>query len=158
MDYSDFFEVSEIDELFEKTERRNSFSMYNQSDDINFLLCNIVVALSPHLSEEQEEHNSNINKNTQKYRPSCTRHKNNDFPVRVGSLSYEERQIKLKKYKEKKKNRVWGKKINYNCRKKVAENRLRIKGRFVTKEQALVLQKSTSLCDEFAVRESIIDS
>jgi hypothetical protein len=34
------------------------------------------------------------------------------------------------------KRRIWRKKINYDCRKKVADNRLRVKGKFVTKEQA----------------------
>ena len=34
------------------------------------------------------------------------------------------------------KRRIWKKKINYDCRKKVADNRLRIKGKFVTREQA----------------------
>ena len=33
--------------------------------------------------------------------------------------------------------RVWKKKVNYNCRKEVADKRLRIKGKFVTIEQAL---------------------
>ena len=37
---------------------------------------------------------------------------------------------------EKKKRRVWQKKINYDCRKKVADCRLRVKGKFVTYEQA----------------------
>lgn len=37
---------------------------------------------------------------------------------------------------EKKKHRVWRKKVNYDCRKKVADGRLRIKGKFVTYEQA----------------------
>ena len=41
------------------------------------------------------------------------------------------------KYMEKKKGRVWRKKVNYNCRKQVADKRLRIKGKFVTQEQAL---------------------
>jgi hypothetical protein len=30
------------------------------------------------------------------------------------------------------KKRIWRKKINYDCRKKVADNRLRVKGKFVT--------------------------
>ena len=37
---------------------------------------------------------------------------------------------------EKKKRRIWKKKVNYDCRKKVADGRLRIKGKFVTYEQA----------------------
>ncbi len=31
--------------------------------------------------------------------------------------------------------RKWKKKVSYDCRKKVADSRLRIKGKFVTREQ-----------------------
>jgi len=43
-----------------------------------------------------------------------------------------ERLIKIQKYKNKK--RVWEKKISYDCRKKVADSRMRIKGRFISKK------------------------
>lgn len=139
MEYWDLFEVSEIEELIDKSERKYSFTMLNPLDDSAYPMCSIG-ALSPHLSDDQDEPKSVINKPVQKpVVPS--KHKSHDTSVRIGTLTYEERQIKLKKYREKKKNRVWSKKINYNCRKKVAEGRLRVKGRFVTKEQALVLQK-----------------
>eukprot|EP00742_Colponemidia_sp_Colp-10_P005022 GILJ01005366.1.p1 GENE.GILJ01005366.1~~GILJ01005366.1.p1 ORF type:complete len:302 (+),score=45.99 GILJ01005366.1:156-1061(+) len=51
--------------------------------------------------------------------------------VMVGKLSREERLEKLRKYREKKKNRVWDKRIRYSCRKNLADRRLRVKGRFV---------------------------
>ena len=54
------------------------------------------------------------------------------FRKNIGGLSFESRRIKLVKYMEKKKSRVWRKKVNYDCRKKVADERLRIKGKFVT--------------------------
>jgi hypothetical protein len=54
----------------------------------------------------------------------------------IGRLTPEERYAKIRRYKEKRARRTWSKKINYGCRKRVADNRLRIKGRFVTKEQA----------------------
>jgi hypothetical protein len=53
----------------------------------------------------------------------------------IGSLSLEERSIKVKRYQEKRLRRVWSKKINYGCRKRVADNRMRIKGRFVAKDK-----------------------
>lgn len=51
----------------------------------------------------------------------------------IGTLTLEERQIKIEKYLEKRKRRNYTKRINYACRKKVADNRIRIKGRFVAK-------------------------
>ena len=53
---------------------------------------------------------------------------------KIGTLSVAERAEKLKKFREKRKHRNYKKKISYLCRKKVADNRLRIKGRFVKKE------------------------
>ena len=60
---------------------------------------------------------------------------------KIGTLTIEERREKIQKYLEKRKNRNWKKRINYDCRKRVADNRIRLKGRFVTKEQAKMLQK-----------------
>lgn len=54
----------------------------------------------------------------------------------VGSISWLERRGKVRKFKSKKSRRSWRKKINYDCRKKVADGRLRVKGKFVTREQA----------------------
>lgn len=42
-----------------------------------------------------------------------------------------ERRAKIERYKKKKRN--WMKKISYDCRKNVADSRLRIKGRFISK-------------------------
>lgn len=58
---------------------------------------------------------------------------------KIGNLTVEERRIKVEKYLEKRKKRTWCKKINYDCRKRVADSRLRFKGRFVTKTQAFAM-------------------
>lgn len=60
---------------------------------------------------------------------------------RVGTLTTEERRLKLQKYLEKRSKRTFHKRISYHCRKQVADNRLRVKGRFVTKQQAVKLLK-----------------
>jgi CCT motif len=55
----------------------------------------------------------------------------------IGTLSVQERTKKIQKYLEKKKKRTWKKRIHYDCRKKVADSRLRIKGRFVTRNKVM---------------------
>eukprot|EP00357_Protocruzia_adherens_P034391 CAMPEP_0114972798 /NCGR_PEP_ID=MMETSP0216-20121206/595_1 /TAXON_ID=223996 /ORGANISM="Protocruzia adherens, Strain Boccale" /LENGTH=329 /DNA_ID=CAMNT_0002333211 /DNA_START=1 /DNA_END=990 /DNA_ORIENTATION=- len=62
-----------------------------------------------------------------------------DSVRKIGTLTVEERRQKIKRYLEKRKRRIWSKKITYDCRKRVADNRLRYKGRFVTKDQARLL-------------------
>jgi hypothetical protein len=47
-----------------------------------------------------------------------------------GTLTPEQRQHKIQKYREKKKHRKWYKHVDYDCRQRVACSRLRIQGRF----------------------------
>jgi hypothetical protein len=54
----------------------------------------------------------------------------------IGPLTMKQRHDKIVKYIMKKRMKGQGKKFTYECRKQVAEKRLRIKGRFVTKTQA----------------------
>lgn len=54
----------------------------------------------------------------------------------IGPLSESDRMQKVLKYLHKKTNKSSMKKFCYKCRKQVAEKRLRIKGRFVTRQQA----------------------
>ena len=53
---------------------------------------------------------------------------------KIGKLNIKDRYLKIKKFKERKINRIYQKKISYECRKIVADKRLRIKGRFISKE------------------------
>lgn len=54
----------------------------------------------------------------------------------IGTLSQSQRALKVRKYLMKKQKRVWSKRVHYDCRKRVAQNRLRVKGRFVTKSSS----------------------
>ena len=66
-----------------------------------------------------------------------TEEKKHSSSVRyIGPLTEEERFRRVLKYWQKKWNKALTSKFIYTCRKQVAEKRLRIKGRFVTKEQA----------------------
>jgi hypothetical protein len=56
--------------------------------------------------------------------------------TKIGTLTIEERRMKVQKYLEKRKRRNFNKKISYMCRKKVADQWVRVKGRFVSKVQA----------------------
>jgi len=53
---------------------------------------------------------------------------------RIGIYTREERDDIIGRFKEKRKRRVWKKKIRYHCRKNLADRRVRIKGRFVKAE------------------------
>mgnify|MGYP001071345129 CR=1 FL=1 len=61
-------------------------------------------------------------------------------PKIIGTCTPEERKTKVQKFLEKRKRRKFTKSISYECRKRVADSRLRIKGRFVKKEQAEALK------------------
>ena len=51
--------------------------------------------------------------------------------VKIGSYTNAERAEKIKHFLEKRKRRNWRKKVKYGCRKKLADSRPRVKGRFV---------------------------
>jgi hypothetical protein len=55
-------------------------------------------------------------------------------PGYIGIYSPGERKKRLERFEEKKKHRVWAKKVKYDVRKNFADSRVRVKGRFVRKE------------------------
>lgn len=55
--------------------------------------------------------------------------------VRIGAYTREERQQRIDRFRAKKMRRVWRKQIKYDCRKKLADTRPRVKGRFVSRAE-----------------------
>mmetsp|Transcript_11638 Transcript_11638/g.18578 ORF Transcript_11638/g.18578 Transcript_11638/m.18578 type:complete len:650 (-) Transcript_11638:2956-4905(-) len=49
----------------------------------------------------------------------------------IGGYTLQQRRERITRFLEKRKNRVWMKKVKYGCRKKLADSRPRVKGRFV---------------------------
>jgi len=54
-----------------------------------------------------------------------------DSEHRIGAYTVEERRARIARFHRKRKQRVWNHKVKYDCRKKLADNRPRFKGRFV---------------------------
>ena len=63
----------------------------------------------------------------------------------VGAYSPESRKIRIERFMAKRDNRVWTKKVKYDVRKNFADSRLRVKGRFVKKEDELLMRDLMSL-------------
>jgi hypothetical protein len=63
----------------------------------------------------------------------------------VGAYSPESRKVRIDRFLEKRTKRVWSKTIKYDVRKNFADSRLRVKGRFVRKEDELLMRELMSL-------------
>lgn len=61
----------------------------------------------------------------------------------IGKYNPEQRKLRIQKFLEKRKRRVWRKKIKYDCRKKLADDRPRIKGRFVKCVETICMKDTT---------------
>jgi hypothetical protein len=64
---------------------------------------------------------------------------------RIGIYTPEERRSIISRYRDKKKRRVWKKKIRYECRKDLADRRSRVKGRFVKVSNLVSFRDDTAL-------------
>lgn len=63
----------------------------------------------------------------------------------IGCYSPAARRRRIHRFLEKRKRRIWSKKVDYGVRKNFADSRLRVKGRFVKKEDEALLCKMLSL-------------
>lgn len=68
-----------------------------------------------------------------------------DGERRIGIYTVEERKELIRQFLKKRKMRVWGKKIKYRVRKTFADSRLRVKGRFISKENESLLREALLL-------------
>ncbi|CAI5725424.1 unnamed protein product [Peronospora destructor] len=62
----------------------------------------------------------------------------------VGAYSPDSRQKRIEKFLDKRQKRVWRKEVKYDVRKNFADSRLRVKGRFVKKEDEQLLRELLS--------------
>ena len=63
----------------------------------------------------------------------------------IGAYSPESRKVRIERFMEKRSHRVWTKTVKYDVRKNFADSRLRVKGRFVKKEDELMMRELMSL-------------
>jgi hypothetical protein len=63
----------------------------------------------------------------------------------VGAYSPESRKVRIDRFMEKRNHRVWTKTVKYDVRKNFADSRLRVKGRFVKKEDEVLMRELMSL-------------
>ena len=61
---------------------------------------------------------------------------------RIGIYTPTERAAIIERFMRKRSRRVWNKKIRYDCRKNLADRRLRVKGRFVKRSEQEQLERT----------------
>ena len=149
--------------IIEKDDRSTEVSSNLSSNQSVKSDCQLNLTKSKSCNEESIKGNNNVKKSTKKdilhgiqlpteiedFLNNTNLLKQIQFQSvrKIGTLTVEERREKIEKYLQKRKKRTWNKKISYDCRKKVADSRLRIKGRFVTKEQAVTILGEDGIFD-----------
>jgi hypothetical protein len=68
-------------------------------------------------------------------------------------LTAEERYLKLLKYYSKRRRRSGKKRVNYVCRKRVADQRIRVNGRFISESDANMLKSSLGISPLHRINE-----
>jgi hypothetical protein len=70
---------------------------------------------------------------------------NGEGQKRIGTLTLEERRARILRYRQKRHERNFRKRIKYNCRKTLADSRPRIRGRFARNDEIEELLKQKKL-------------
>merc|ERR1712157_39765 len=71
-----------------------------------------------------------------------------DGQKRIGTLTLEERRARILRYRQKRHERNFRKRIKYNCRKTLADSRPRIRGRFARNDEIEELLKQKKLQEQ----------
>lgn len=79
------------------------------------------------------------------------------LPGRIGAYTKEERQVIIAKFRAKKQRRIWRKQIKYDCRKRLADTRPRVKGRFVSRKERKA-NGTGAMVEEDAVMDTGMDT
>ena len=66
--------------------------------------------------------------------------------VNIGIYSPAARRDRLRRFMQKRKKRIWQKRVKYDVRKNFADSRLRFKGRFVKKEDEELMRAAMEIC------------
>lgn len=75
--------------------------------------------------------------------------------TRIGAYTKEERRRIIERFRAKKQRRVWSKQIKYDCRKRLADTRPRIKGRFVSRKRNPSIDKQVNNSSDMDEMECI---
>ena len=63
----------------------------------------------------------------------------------IGNYSYDERKKRIARFHKKRAERIWNRSVKYDVRKNFADSRMRVKGRFVKKEDEQLLRELMSI-------------
>lgn len=78
-------------------------------------------------------------------------------PGYIGAYSPEERRERIARFHEKRARRVWKKRVTYSTRKNIANKRMRIKGRFIKKEEESLMKELGSWTGDDALGDEPLD-
>jgi len=102
-----------------------------------------------HNSLSSSSSNNNVHGNTKNSNNNHNSISNNGGAEKkegwVGAYSPESRKLRIERFLKSRQKRVWTKKVKYDVRKNFADSRLRVKGRFVKKEDEMLMRDLMSI-------------